>query len=535
MYRAENKFHILVVDDIQASRDVLVKVLRTAGYIVSCAESGNSAFALIRNHVPDLILLDVIMPDMDGYEVCQNIKNNQRTAGIPIIFLSAHDDPENKREAFEQGGVDFIAKPFNNSEVISRVKTHLSLNLLQRELEYMNHELEERVTARTDELIKVQQQLAQSQKLEAIGHITAGIAHDFKNLIGIIMSGAEYMQINGLCPENAKPYMESILDAAHKAKELTGNLLAFSRQQQQQQKTLVDIHELVNNIVNLIKHSFDRKIEISITSEAISAFVQGNPASIQTALLNLALNARDAMPEGGRLSIKTELCGTLPERLLFTPEKNSPSWLLLEISDNGCGISPKDICRVFEPYFTTKDRGCGTGLGLSTVYAMLRDHNAALSVSSSEGEGTAFRLYFPHAESYKPKKIARPEISVRAGTETILIVDDELWIRRNFKDLLSGLGYKVYTAENGKKALELYMSTPGIDLVIVDMIMPVMNGLDTVIALMEYDPQAKIIISTGFSERQAISDAKDAGAKGVVYKPTSVGELTQNIDLALRN
>ncbi|MHC4718217.1 MAG: hybrid sensor histidine kinase/response regulator, partial [Planctomycetota bacterium] len=338
---------------------------------------------------------------------------------------------------------------------------------------------------------RLEEQLRQSQKMEAIGELAGGVAHDFNNLLTGIMGNAQLLDMRLARESEESGYATEIVRAATRAADLTRQLLAFSRRGPVQ-TVPVDVHEVVAEVVKLLSHSIDRRIELAEDLQASPSCVMGDPSHLQNAILNLAVNARDAMPEGGRLQFATrnvvldeEYCRLRAGQLYPGPHVE------ISVSDTGVGMDAELQERIFEPFFTTKSAGKGTGLGLATVYGCVRAHGGIIDVYSEVGKGSTFKVLLPLAEV--EAEAAASEGEPIKGAGHILLVDDEDLVRNFAAKALRGLGYTVTTAADGVDALDLYRRRHGeFDAVILDLIMPRLSGQDTFRLMKEIDPHVRV-------------------------------------------
>jgi len=376
------------------------------------------------------------------------------------------------------------------------------------------------------ELQKLEDELRQSQKLESIGQLAGGIAHDFNNMLGAIMGSAELLLIHVKSNESLRIYGETILSASGKAADLTHKLLAFSRKGKIKNEP-VDIHKSIENVITLLQRSIDRKIEIVFNKGADNYIIMGDNTLIENAILNIGINSRDAMPDGGVIEVVTDNIFLDSQFCEISPFKlETGNYVEIKISDNGCGIS-KDIQRkVFEPFFTTKDIGKGTGLGLSAVYGTVKEHNGMIKLDSEPGEGTTFTILLPVIENEFDKETKNPNYSYR-GHGVVLIIDDEKLIRDSITSLLQNMSYETLTAVDGLDGIDVFTrNKERISLVILDMIMPRMGGRDTFIKLREINPSLSIILSSGYARDNTVKELLKTGAAGFIQKPYRSSELS---------
>lgn len=381
--------------------------------------------------------------------------------------------------------------------------------------------------------VKFEQAIQQARKMEAVGQLANGVAHDFNNMLGGIIGAAELLGYYLPDDPKAKKFHKMILDVAERAGDLTDNLLTFSRVNPRA-SSVVDLHDIIKETVVLMKKTIDPRIDIVDNLHAPKSSINGNVSQLQNIFLNLGINASQAMPAGGTITISSKYTELDALYCDFSTFDITPGhYLKVEIRDTGFGIAPVHLSRIFEPFFTTKELGKGTGLGLASVYGSMRQHNGAITVYSEVSQGTSFHLLFPLIDSEIQALLSDP-IQV-GGNERILIVDDEEVMRITARAMLEDIGYEVVLATNGREGFEMYSKDPlNFDLVILDMVMPIMNGKDCFEAIMQFDPKARVILSSGFSREQDIKMMKSMGLKGFVQKPYRAIALSQAIIDALR-
>lgn len=827
------KGSILIVDDNPANLDLLEGILSEKGYTVRPTVSGTLALQSARISLPDLILLDIKMPDMNGYEVCRQLKADERTSEVPIIFISALDEPVDILRAFDLGGIDYIAKPFQPEEVLARVKNHLALRNMQKKLEDQNirlqeeiverqkaesalqkahAELEMRVEQRTAELakankelqteiiehkraetalqnaeqryrdffyeapvlyvvtgdhngvpyivdcnglfcqtlgytrdqllnrpladlytpesknqlmrsgykdalkgrfavqerqlvtydgrlietlvravpaldsdgqvigtrsiyldvterrrvekalrlseekfskafraspvwvaittvkegrylevndtftsitgftkeeaigrtafdlkfwiepekdraraleifhkqgyfrnlemqmrfkdgkihdmlwsaepiefggedcllnvliditeskkmeaekLKLETQLMRAQKMEAIGTLAGGIAHDFNNILSAIIGNTEIAMMHELSEGHPARYsMEQVRQAANRATDLVRQILAFSRQKQEEFKP-IRIGPIVKEIIKLLRASLPSTIEIrpELTTQADT--ILGDPSQIHQLLMNLCTNAAHAMhPDGGTLRVGLADID-LDTRAAPIYEDLEPSeYLTLSVSDTGQGMSRATLDRIFEPYFTTKQVGEGTGLGLAVVHGIVKSLKGATQVESETGKGSTFNVFLPKIKRKPQTEIEEKEVLL-TGHERILFVDDEQPLTKIGKRMLESLGYEVDAKNSSFEALQVFRDNPNrYDLVITDMTMPGMTGDKLASRILKIRPDIPVILCTGYSELINEDRAKEIGIRELVMKPVLIHEMAKTIRLLLDN
>jgi PAS domain S-box-containing protein len=385
------------------------------------------------------------------------------------------------------------------------------------------------------ERVLVEEQLRQAHKMEAIGQLAGGIAHDFNNMLAGITGSAEMLELLVGESPPAQRYIQILRASAERAADLVGKLLTFARKGKME-STPVDVHEVLHTSVALLERSIGKQIELRARLNADAAVVVGDPSQIQSAVLNLALNARDAMPEGGVLDIETrnvELDAGALEALGFSIVPGR--YLHLLVRDTGCGMDAETLQHIFEPFYTTKDVGKGTGLGLPAVYGAVRDHRGALQVESAPGEGTRFHIYLPLSEQLVPEH-EESLGDLERGEGCVLIIDDEGLVRAMARGILEHLGYRTLQARDGVEGVQVYQDhRQEIDVVLLDVVMPRMDGRTCLSALLAIDPAARVLVASGFTSEQTVIDFAEAGALGFIKKPFTRAELHRAIARALRN
>lgn len=384
-----------------------------------------------------------------------------------------------------------------------------------------------------EEKMNLQEQLHQSQKMDAIGQLAGGVAHDFNNALSGIIGAAELLNAGIGSEERKKEYIELILTASGRAAELTKKLLAFSRHDVKI-STIVDVSAILSDTIVLLKHTIDKSIDISVVNKAVRSTVVGDDSLLQNALMNIGINASHAMPNGGNLTFTLENIEIDAEYCEFSPFDIRPGeYIEISIRDNGCGMPPEILTRIFEPFFTTKEQGMGTGLGMTAVYGTVKEHKGTITVYSEVGTGTVFHLCLPITN-----EIPRQEISkepVPQGTGTILVIDDEKLIRLTASGLLNSMGYEVILAENGLEGVTLFKeNAQQIDLIILDMIMPIMGGREAFVKLRNIRPDIPIIISSGFAKDEDMLELRKHGINGFLSKPFRKYELAEMLHQVLK-
>ena len=391
----------------------------------------------------------------------------------------------------------------------------------------------EELTTVTDitERKRLEEQLRQSQKMEAIGKLAGGVAHDFNNILAVIQLQIGLLEVTGNLQPEQQEIASEIAKATQRATNLTRQLLLFSRKQALQPRDL-DLNDVVTNITKMLQRTLGETIHLEFHYFAGALFIHADPGMMDQILVNLAVNSRDAMPKGGRLTIETTAVQFDADSARQVPQARPGAFACLSVSDTGCGIPPQVLPRIFDPFFTTKDVGKGTGLGLATVFGIIQQHQGWITVESDPGRGTTFRVYLPQINKAASLPASKPlPTNVRGGHETILIVEDEAPLCAVLRTALSGLGYRIIEAHNGLEALTAWQQHRGeIQLLLTDMVLPDgMNGKEIARQLLQANPKLKIIYASGYSTEVAGHDLSLIDGVNFLAKPFEVQKLAKTV------
>ncbi len=383
----------------------------------------------------------------------------------------------------------------------------------------------------------LREHLSRAEKLEAIGTLAGGIAHDFNNLLGVIVGFTEIVLLDSLISENSRNNLQKVLQAALKAKELVKQILLFSRKGKPHERVPLDLVPVVKEIVAFLRSSIPSTIEMRFEAKADKAAVLATSTEIHQILVNLCTNAAHAMEEkGGRLSIVLSDSNASEAGSRKCPGSKSGRCLKIEVSDTGCGMDKPVLERIFDPYFTTKGFGKGTGLGLAVVHGIVEQLQGGIEVSSEPGKGASFNVFLPLADSGLepiPPHAGSARLA-SSGTGRILIVDDEEFIATVESEMLGKLGYETVTKLSAHEALELFRSDPSrFDLVLTDFTMPRMTGEELARAILEIRPDMPIILATGYNQRISEVTAKELGIREFLMKPLTINDLGEAVRRAL--
>ncbi|ODN67462.1 Blue-light-activated protein [Methylophaga muralis] len=384
------------------------------------------------------------------------------------------------------------------------------------------------------ERLEIEEKLRQSQRLEAVGQLTGGVAHDFNNLLTVIVGNAEIITESLPADSNLRGLSQMVQEAANRGADLIGSLLAFARRQPLDPKN-IDANQLLKNFQSLLSRSLGEAIQLEMALEPDIWLAQVDPGQLENALLNLALNAKDAMPSGGRLLIET-LNVLLSEDYAAQHDVTAGDYIVIGVSDTGIGIAPENLDKVFEPFYTTKSKDKGTGLGLAMVYGFARQSLGHINIYSERGQGTTIRLYLPRS----PVEISTADnppalpIQPKTGKEHILVVEDDDLVRSYVISQLEFIGYQVISASNGQEAMEIIQSDAHIDLLFTDVVMPGgISGRDLSDKAQRIRPQLKVLFTSGYTENSIVHHGRLDPGVMLLSKPYSRDELSTKIRQAL--
>jgi PAS domain S-box-containing protein len=449
--------------------------------------------------------------------------------GRPIdeFVLSRNGDPLAPR----QNEIVNVDEKVVNYEVRGLKSTgeEIDLALWPRRIEYAREPATVLFMADTTEAKKLRSQLIHAQKMEAIGILAGGVAHDFNNLLQVIQGYSELLQFDENMEDRVRSRLGKISHAARSGADLVKRLLAFSRKTEMHLRP-VNLNDKIVQITSLLERTIPKSIRVVLHLPNELPAINADPSQMEQVLVNLAVNARDAMPDGGWLTIEAQHV-TLDEDYCGRHLEAKPGdYVLVSVSDTGQGMENETLNRIFEPFYTTKEAGAGTGLGLATVYGIIKQHDGHIACHSELGVGTTFKIYLPIIETETESEPPSDESAIPRGTETVLLVDDEKVARDLGREILEHCGYITLTADNGKEALDLYRKEGDkIAMVILDLIMPEMGGKRCLEELLKIDPDAKILVASGLADEMQSNKSIEAGARGFVGKPYDMRSMLQAI------
>ncbi|MDD2235900.1 MAG: response regulator [Kiritimatiellae bacterium] len=547
----ENQIRVLLVDDEQDFTELMVHALRALPYCIEAVNSGEAALQHIENNRVDILITDVRMPGMSGFDLMEKV--HQINPDTHVIAISAHGKLDTAVEFMKKGAVDFLQKPVDNVDIQLAIESaaakwrlrqelHMANRHLKRMNESLQHEIRERkhaedrmlatnqqLEAALIELKQTQQQLIKQERMGALGQMSRGVAHDFNNALQPIMLAAGFMQANpkrlmemGILEE----YIDEIVQATEAAAATVRRLVRFYATSGQSELLTIDLNELIRSVVDITRPRWKNEamasgktIEMVMDLEE-GCRVDGYRDELREVFVNLIFNAVEAIEQRGTISITAKPTG---------------GRIVVSVRDDGCGMSEDIKQRCMEPFVTTRMQK-GSGLGLSVVYGVVEQHKASIEIESEEGRGTMVTITFPAAsgESPAPEKpydsgsSASVDLEHSGPSHRILVVDDELSMRRMLSRVLKRLGHEVDAEESGKSGWERFQAKK-YDLVITDQAMPEMTG-DRLADLIKQHGTTPVIMVTGFGDLLRARDNPPANIDLLLSKPIQIEQLTKAID-----
>jgi nitrogen-specific signal transduction histidine kinase/CheY-like chemotaxis protein len=377
---------------------------------------------------------------------------------------------------------------------------------------------------------RLETQLRQSQKMEAVGRLAGGVAHDFNNLLTAILGYSELLALNPDLDDASRDYTREIRESAERAGSLTQQLLAFGRRQMLRVETL-DLNAQVERLEGMLRRLIGEHVKLVSELSAGSMQVRADSSQIEQVIVNLVVNARDAMPEGGRILLATKRVRVDVKRTLKFPEFKAGEYVLLSVSDTGSGMDEETKAHIFEPFFTTKGMGRGTGLGLSIVYGIVKQSGGYIYVQSEVGKGTKFDVYLPFTHDAENEKRENASESPPGGSEKVLVAEDEQIVRRMIATSLRGYGYEVVEAVNGREALRIFREHPDgfFDLLVTDVVMPEMGGQELAERLTRFQPGLKVLFVSGYTDNLGVRKRVQAHEAHFLQKPFTSASLAKKV------
>ena len=544
----------IILAPLGRDSQIALTLLREAGYDGIITRDLSGLCSEVEQGAGVLLMSSEALLGTDLEPLFNLLEQQPAWSDLPIVLMTYHGGPEQNpaaRYGPQLGNVTFLERPFHPVTLISLVTTALRgrrrqyeardrlIDLSQSELRLQNtlETLEQQVEERTAELRHNEEALRQSQKMEAVGQLTGGIAHDFNNMLTGIIGSLELLRRR--LARGRTEDLDSLIDlgvtSANRAAGLTHRLLAFSRRQSLDSKP-VEMNALVTSMGELLQRSINESIDLQMQLNPNLWVAEADPNQLESALLNLVINARDAMPNGGELVVKTSNQHLDIAYTKAHSNLQAGDYVVLSVTDNGCGMPQNTINRAFDPFFTTKPIGQGTGLGLSMIYGFSKQSRGHVSIDSEVGRGTTVRLFLPRfggdVPLDGPVDIHHPLLAVDG--ETVLIVEDDPAVRVLVSTVLSDLGYAFVEAADASSAVPILDSTQRIDLMISDVGLPGMNGRQLAEIGRQYRPDLKVLFITGYAEHAAVRGGFLDPGMQMITKPFTFDLLTAKVREMIR-
>jgi len=519
---------VLLIDDESFAQDIIAHGLKgCAGHQLCYESSAARAVDVAREVAATVVLVDLRMPEVDGFDVTAALRAHPDTHDVPVILLSSEDDPDIKTKAFAVGANDYMVKWPDPRELVARVRYHSAACIARRERDQAHESLR----LSQEQLAVSQSALHQAQKMEAIGQLTGGVAHDFNNVLQIIGGNLQLLKLVGSLNEAARTRVEMALSGVERGAKLAAHLLAFARRQPLQ-SVVIDPGHLVREMDDMMRRVLGGGTRVVTEIAPGLGSTNVDPNQLNNVLLNLAINARDAMAGGGTLTIRARNAAPDDELPAEVPKND---YVMLEIADTGSGMPPDVLRRAFEPFFTTKPTGQGTGLGLSMAYGFVKQSGGEIVLRSEVGVGTSVRIYLPRSSA--ALHVTEPEQHgpLAGGLETILVVEDEEDVRTSTCGILSALGYDVLEAGDAAAAAAIIEGGRQIDLVFTDVIMPgPVSSLQLGEIVARHQPDCQILYTSGYAEGVLAHEGKLDASVHLLQKPYHPDALSARIRHLLR-
>ena len=517
------KTTLLVVEDDEGLSRLIQKRLQREGFEPESALNAQEAITKIRQNQNVLMLLDYVLPDMNGKQLVQSL--SEQGHSVPFVVMTGHGDQNIAVEMMKLGARDYVVKDADFMERLPQV-----VNRALKEIE-----TEKMLELAEEEKLKLEKQLRQAQKMEAVGVLAGGVAHDFNNLLTAIHGYTELAIAEVDEDSTLHNKLLQVQRAAERAATLTRQLLLFSRKQDIEKKP-VNINTTIDDMLKMLFRMIGEDIAVETKFGEDIYNIEAEIGNIEQVIMNIVVNARDAMPEGGRLTISTENA-TLSEKDCRTMHNARPGeYIRVSISDTGTGMDEETLQHIFDPFYTTKGEGKGTGLGLSIVYGIVKQHEGWINVYSEPGTGTTFKIYLPAGESGKEQ---RQEETLRLADfrgdgQHILVVEDDDNMREWSAIALSENGYVVLEARDAEEALQVFgKNKDKISVVLSDVVMPGMSGFQLAEKLIAQKPEIKFMLSSGYTgERAQPEKIRDKGFR-FLQKPYTMIQLLSVVKEAL--
>ncbi len=518
---------LLVLEDDPAHAEAIRRVFADAGWVSVEVVGTLSAFRQ-RQEVscPDLVLADMILPDGEVLEILSSPAESQP---FPIVVMTSHGDEQKAVRVLKAGAFDYVVKSAESFEQMP-----YTLARIQREWVLVQEKKQSAI-----ERDQLQRQLAQAQKMEAIGQLTGGIAHDFNNILGSILGYTDLaMRVSSNNPDiKLTEYLTQVRIAGERARDLVANMLTFTRLGKSGNVVAeTDVGVTCQEVIQLLRPVISSSIQIDLAIAPFMPKVSCNMTRLHQALMNLCINARDVVSEHGHIQVGVSLLDSPPGFCASCGVPLQGSWLSLAVRDNGSGMSPEIEAKIFDPFYTTKEIGHGTGLGLSMVHGFVHDTGGHIKLESVPGKGTTIHLLLPPllGKSISSTDAATEQALLSGKGQTILVVDDDPLLAQLFTELLTTFGYQVQVYTDSSAAMEYFTAhADEIAVVLTDYTMPLLTGTELEAKIHALRPAMPIILCTGYSDKLSAKNAEALGVYRILQKPIAIQLLLQAVAEAL--
>jgi signal transduction histidine kinase len=519
----DKSLRVLVVDDSETDAKLVVQALRMGGRKVQFTrvQTADAMTRALGDGPWDVVICDWSMPNFSANGALGVVK--RLGLDVPFIIVSGTMGEENAVEAMRAGAHDYVLK-----DRLSRLMPAVEREIREFQRREAHRQSERRLLESQEALRESEGQLRQAQKMEAVGRLAGGVAHDFNNVLSVILTYGELMLSSLPQDDPNREDVEEIHRAGQRAADLTRQLLMFSRQHVIEPK-IVDVNDVIGGMLKMLGRLLGEDVELLLDRQTNAGKTRVDPSSFDQVLMNLVVNARDAMPKGGKLTL-----GTRRVRLDETVRTLLPvvpgDYVVVSVTDEGAGMTSETLARIFDPFFTTKEKGKGTGLGLSTVYGIVQQCGGTIGVHSQPGAGSTFEVYFPRVEAPLSILPAANRPAPRRGSETVLVVEDEEAVRTVIRTILMRQGYRVITAGDGVAGLAASLKHQGpIELLLTDVVMPRMSGPDLAREVTANRRETRVLYMSGYTDDSATRHGVAEGELAFLRKPITPGALVSRV------
>jgi two-component system, cell cycle sensor histidine kinase and response regulator CckA len=524
---------VLLIEDSFPEAKLLAQIFKGSpigNFQLTHVQRLSGAIEILKTREFDVALLDLTLPDSVGLESLDALISC--SPELPVVVLTNTSDDQLSVEAVRRGAQDYLVKRQVNLELLVRaVRYAIERKQNATALQVINESLELRVAERTKELEATNQLFLRAQRLESLGTLASGIAHDLNNILTPILAVAQLLPLRLTNLDDRTRNLLTILESsAHRGAELIQQILSFGRGLEGKQVCL-QLPHLLRDVEKILKETLPKSIDLEIDVADGLWMVLADITQLHQILMNLCINARDAMPQGGLLQIGAEnyTVATGDSRLY----SSAGDYVMMTVTDNGEGIPSHQLDQIFDPFFTTKDVGQGTGLGLSAVLGIVKSHGGFVDVVSKVNEGSQFQVYLPVCEKMEPPQLVMEELA-RGQEQVILVVDDEAAIGEMMRVTLEFYNYRVFVAQDSTTALAIFgQHANKIDLVLVDVMMPAIDGFATVEAMQRIRPKVNVVLMSGMVSSEMRAQAEPLGCRAFLAKPFTTNDLMLSVQESL--